>query len=277
MPNDIVLAVQAKYGSSTRVATARPNGHHQVLIFIHFQVLQFHMHHVGNIKHSKKPWGLSEEVQHGYVTTGVKCVWNVITVDSTLLCGLHRRSSWGALAKQSSNSNTKVSRGQLHSLCEGPTRAMVFAWLVSRCTFSLQNIKMIACSNRFYIAFCLWRGRATQYHVMLSYLLWTPLKWYIYAPQKCNCGHHQGWLEHKSGLAPNTQCKCENKINVTTLQSAAFAPKSEVQRQRASIIVYNHGIVHGSYMFSQQNVVVIYCLCRRRKILQLSAVTMSGS
>ena len=54
MPNDIVSAVQAKYGSSTRVATARSNGHHQVLIFIHFQVLQFHMHHVGI---SKRPWG----------------------------------------------------------------------------------------------------------------------------------------------------------------------------------------------------------------------------
>ena len=29
---------------------------------------------------------------------------------------------WGALKVQSSNSNTKVTRGQVHSLSEGPTR-----------------------------------------------------------------------------------------------------------------------------------------------------------
>ena len=48
---------------------------------------------------------------------------------------------WGALKVQSSNSNTKVSRAQVHSLSEGPTRdhGMVFAWLVGQSTFIPQK------------------------------------------------------------------------------------------------------------------------------------------
>ena len=47
---------------------------------------------------------------------------------------------------QSSNSNTKVSRGQVHSL-RGRPGALVFAWVVGRCSFIPQNIKTTARFN----------------------------------------------------------------------------------------------------------------------------------
>ena len=72
------------------------------------------------------------QVRHGDVTAGVKRAWNVITVDK---CSFFHRgmvlpvfcTSAGpmdALKVQGSNSNTKVSRVQVHSLSEGPTRGL---------------------------------------------------------------------------------------------------------------------------------------------------------
>ena len=59
-------------------------------------------------------------------------MWNVITADFRSLCSLillqlffvacTGASLWGALEVQSSNSNIKLSRGQVHSLSVGPTR-----------------------------------------------------------------------------------------------------------------------------------------------------------
>ena len=71
-----------------------------------------------------------------------------------------------ALKVQSSNSNTKVSRVQVHSLSEGPTRGLGVAWLVGRCTFVSQDIKTIARFNstitgcRFYYGNLYWKRRA---------------------------------------------------------------------------------------------------------------------
>ena len=66
----------------------------------------------------------AEEVRHGDVTTGVKCV---ITT-SIAICSLPLffvactgTGPWGALKVHSSYLNTKASRGQVHSLSEGPT------------------------------------------------------------------------------------------------------------------------------------------------------------
>ena len=78
----------------------------------------------------------TEEVRHGDVTAGVKRAWNVITADKYsffILRGIllpvffNVCTSAGlvdALKVQSSNSNTKVSRIQVHSLSEGPTRGL---------------------------------------------------------------------------------------------------------------------------------------------------------
>ena len=72
-------------------------------------------------------------------------------------------SPWGALKVQSSNLNTKVSRGQVHSLSEGPTRGhgvRLTCWLMH---FHSSNIKTIACSNRLMILLLQFvlKGRAT--------------------------------------------------------------------------------------------------------------------
>ena len=79
----------------------------------------------------------SEEVRHSDVTTGVKRAWNVITADKATAFFTLRGivlpvffnicTSAGpvdALKVQSSNSNTRVSRIQVRSLSEGPTRGL---------------------------------------------------------------------------------------------------------------------------------------------------------
>ena len=78
----------------------------------------------------------AEEVRHGDVTAGVKHVWNVITAEkysfyclrSILLPLLFEvctdADPVDALEVQSSNSKTKVSRVQVHSLSEGPTKGL---------------------------------------------------------------------------------------------------------------------------------------------------------
>ena len=101
-----------------------------------------------------------EEVRHGDVTTGVKRAWNVITVDkysffsfleafyfSFLFKTCTNAGSVDALKVQSSNSNTKVSRIQVHSLSEGPTRGLGVRLTCRLSAFIPQNIKAIACFN----------------------------------------------------------------------------------------------------------------------------------
>ena len=78
----------------------------------------------------------AEEVRHGDVTAGVKRVWNVITAEkysfyrlrSILLPLLFEvctdAGPVDALEVQSSNSKTKVSIVQVHSLSDGPTKGL---------------------------------------------------------------------------------------------------------------------------------------------------------
>ena len=78
----------------------------------------------------------AEEVQHGDITVGVKRVWNVISADKysfyrlrgILLPVLFEVCTGAgpvdALKVQSSNSNTKISSVQVHSLSEGLTRGL---------------------------------------------------------------------------------------------------------------------------------------------------------
>ena len=78
----------------------------------------------------------SEKVRRGDFTAGVKRAWNVITADSTaffILRGIllpvffKTRTGAGpvnALKVQSSNSSTKISRVQVHSLSEGLSRGL---------------------------------------------------------------------------------------------------------------------------------------------------------
>ena len=108
-------------------------------------------------------WGLnwfdtrrSEEVWHGDITVGVKHVWNVITAEKysfyhlrSILLPLLIEVCTGAgpvdaLKVQKYKSKQSAST----TPSEGPTRALVFAWLVCRCTFVPKNIKTVTCFNR---------------------------------------------------------------------------------------------------------------------------------
>ena len=68
---------------------------------------------------------MSEVVRNGDVASGVKCVWNVLfIVLEAFYFHFSLRPPLGTLKVQCSNSNTKVSRGQVYSLSEGPTRGL---------------------------------------------------------------------------------------------------------------------------------------------------------
>ena len=93
---------------------------------------------------------------------GVKRVWNVITADNRSFCGqvqlfsvlvillsVFFKACTGAgpvdaLEVQSSNSNTKVSRVQVHSLSEGPTRVLGVHLTFQSMHFDPQTINTIA-------------------------------------------------------------------------------------------------------------------------------------
>ena len=82
----------------------------------------------------------AEEVQHGDITTGVKCVW-------------------GAFKAQSSNWNAKHAEDKYTHSVWGRSGATVFTWLIGWCSFIPQNITMIPCfnsvQNRWMIYYCI--------------------------------------------------------------------------------------------------------------------------
>ena len=80
------------------------------------------------------------EVQHGDVTAGVKHEWNVITAVFFKVCT--GAGPVDALKVQSLNSNTKVSKVQVHLLSEGPTRGLgvrLICWLMHFHSSEYQN------------------------------------------------------------------------------------------------------------------------------------------
>ena len=137
-------------------------------------------------------WGLnwfdtrrSEEVWHGDITVGVKHVWNVITAEKysfyhlrSILLPLLIEVCTGAgpvdaLKVQSSNSNTKVSRVQVQHQVRGQPGALVFAWLVGRCTFVPKNIKTVVCFNRALTDYRFFYGKFVLKEEGLFRIMWS--------------------------------------------------------------------------------------------------------
>ena len=107
---------------------------------------------------AREPGNEAKEVREMVTSphAGVKRVWNVITADNRSFCGqvqlfsvlvillsVFFKACTGAgpvdvLEVQSSNSNTKVSRVQVHSLSEGPTRVLGVYLTFSQCILILR-------------------------------------------------------------------------------------------------------------------------------------------